>query len=360
MALTKPALMNGTKISSDLIVNSRVDSSAAFDVYSLENDKGYLYVFKDIDRTSIINSRKKYKIINVNTIFGERTAVIDSDYSRKIESRIRKELTELVGFDSVAGMKQLKETLTNDVIKPLLDPEKYEKFKLGIPNGILLYGPPGCGKTYIVRKLAEELSYNFIEVKASDIGSSYIHGSVEKISRVFDQAKATAPSIIFFDEIEGLVPNRDTLGETGSYKQEEVNQFLEEINDSGKSNILVVGATNRPNLIDKAILRSGRMDKRILVPPPDFEARKELFEICLMGRPVSDDIDYDLLARKAKNFVSSDIELIVESSARLAVKNDYPEINQSLIEEVIKRTTPSVSKEEMEYFEDLQDSIDRW
>jgi transitional endoplasmic reticulum ATPase len=360
MALSKPSLMNGTQIGEKYTINSRVDSSDAFDVYSLEGDNGYLYVYKDIDKANIINSRKRYEVIFVKTIDGARPAVVDSEFSRKTESRIRQELTELVGLDSVAGMKQLKETLINDVIKPLLYPEKYKKFKLGIPNGILLYGPPGCGKTFIVRKLAEELGYNFIEVKASDVGSSYIHGSVAKISRVFDQAKDTAPSIIFFDEIEGLIPDRDNLGESGSYKQEEINQFLEEINDSGDSNVLVVGATNRPHLIDKAILRSGRMDKRILVPPPDSDARKELFKFCLMGRPVSENINYDLLANKTENFVSSDIELIVESSARMAVKKDYPEINQALIEEVIKTMTPSVSKEEMDYFEGLQVAIDRW
>ena len=109
-------------------------------------------------------------------------------------------------------MGKLKSDLLEDVIKPLQYPEKYEKFKLSIPNGILLFGPPGCGKTFIVRKLAEELGYNFVEVKHSDIASSYIHGTVGKVGRLFDMAKAKAPSIIFIDEIEGLIPKRESIG----------------------------------------------------------------------------------------------------------------------------------------------------
>lgn len=359
MTSNRPSLMNGAKVNDYITVNNRIDSDSSFDIYSIVNDDGYLYVFKDLSKADIVNSRDRQDIIFVDTLDGSKAAVFNKEYSRKIESKIRKEITELVGLDSVAGMQDLKALLVNEVINPLLHPEKYIKFKLGIPNGILLYGPPGCGKTYTVRKLAEELGYNYIEVKASDVGSSYVHGGVEKISRVFDRARVSAPTILFFDEIEGLVPNRDILTGSDNYKQEEINQFLTEMNDSGSSNVLVVGATNRPNLIDKAILRSGRMDKRILIPPPDKEAREEIIKMYLMGRPITADIDYDKLSDLTENFVTSDIELIIEDSARLAVKNDLPEISQEIIESCIAKMTPSVSFEEMNYFTQLQGSIDR-
>lgn len=359
MGLSKPILMNNTEIEHGLCVNARIDSSDDREVYALSNAK-YIYLFKNLRRKDILNSMNRYDVIYIKLSGEEIPGVISSDFSRKEGEKIEHGLTELVGLESVAGMNNLKELLINEVIKPLRSPEDYVKFKLKIPNGILLYGPPGCGKTYIVRKLAEELGYNFIEVKASDVGSSYIHGSVEKISKVFQQAKDSAPSIIFFDEIEGLVPDRDSLGESGSLKQEEINQFLSEMNDSSENNVLVVGATNRPHLIDKAILRSGRMDKRIYVSPPDFEARKELFKLCLIGRPTSEKIDYDGLAKKTENFVSSDIELIVESAARLAVKDSCSEITEALIEKVINSMSPSITESEVDYYVGLQESLERW
>ncbi len=188
-----------------------------------------------------------------------------------------------------------------------------------------MYGPPGCGKTFIVRKLAEELKYNFFEVKHSDIASSYIHGTVSKVGKLFEIAKLKAPSLVFIDEIEGLIPRREALGMGMEYKQEEVNEFLMQLNDAGKNKILVVAATNRPQLIDTALLRAGRMDKRIFVPPPDGEARRDLFRLFLSDRPVGE-IDYDKLSDLTANYVSADIELVANEACaygRHARKRSY-------------------------------------
>jgi transitional endoplasmic reticulum ATPase len=157
-----------------------------------------------------------------------------------------------------------------------------------------------------------------------------------------------------------LVPDRDYLGKSESYKREEVNQFLAEMNECGKAGVLVVTATNRPNLIDSAILRSGRMDKIIPVGPPDYEARKELFKFYLNGRPVSADINYDSLSKITENYAGSDIELIVEESARKAVKSGYQEITQALIEEIINRLPSSISDNDIAYFNSFSKEIKRW
>jgi transitional endoplasmic reticulum ATPase len=254
------------------------------------------------------------------------------------------------GFESVAGMLELKALLTKDVIKPLRNPDKYKKFNVTIPNGILLFGPPGCGKTFIVEKLAEEVGYNFQVVPPSRIGSKYIHETSDNIAKIFTEAKNQAPTILFFDEFEALVPKRESLGSEGQFKNEEINEFLTHLNNASKMGILVVGATNQPELIDSAVMRAGRMDKIILVPPPDFEARKELFSSRLSKVPHSGDIDFRKLAEKTEYYSSSDIAAIIEAAGRIAGDQDLDEINQDLMEHVIEGSKPSISKSQIESF----------
>lgn len=263
------------------------------------------------------------------------------------------------GFDCVAGMTDLKILLINDVLRPLLFPKKYKKFRLSIPNGILLYGPPGCGKTFIVQKLAEELGYNFIELNPSSVATPYVHGAVSNIAEVFEKAKQEAPSIVFIDEIEGLMPKREGLSSFSDIKKEEVNEFLLQLNKAGENKILVVGATNRPHIIDTAILRSGRMDKRIYVSPPDFEARKELFKIYLSGRPYDKNMNFDKLAESTNGYACSDIELIVTEAARAAVALNKKMITEDLFTDAILKITPSISPEDIQYYEQFQD-MERW
>ena len=249
------------------------------------------------------------------------------------------------GLEGVAGMKELKDLLISDVINPIRHPERFEKFKVTIPNGILLYGPPGCGKTFIVRKLAEELNYNFFEVAHSDLATPYIHGAVENIGRVFSTAQENTPAIIFFDEISGLIPNRSKTSNTGGiYKEEEVNEFLMQLNNAAERKILVVGATNYVDRMDPAALRPGRFDKKIYVPPPDFEARKSLFEIGLMDRPYDESVDFEQLAELTDGFSCADIiKDAIETSARLAVNRNLDAIDQGIIRKEIERISKKIS-----------------
>lgn len=246
------------------------------------------------------------------------------------------------GFDEIAGMEKLKQTLYNDIILPIEKKELYEKYKITVPNGILLYGPPGCGKTFICQKLAEEVDYNFIFVKPSDIASIYIHGTQEKIAKLFEDAKKNPPTILFIDEIDGVLPKRkDDLGH--SYSQE-VNEFLTQLSDCSKKGILLIGTTNRPERIDEAILRTGRIDKIIYVPPPDLHARKKLFEMILNERPISDDIDIEELSKETENFITSDIDFIINEASRQALLNNSL-ISQNHVMDIITSTKPSVSKD---------------
>jgi SpoVK/Ycf46/Vps4 family AAA+-type ATPase len=254
------------------------------------------------------------------------------------------------GFASVAGMSELKEILTRDVIKPLKTPENYKKFNVTTPNGIMLYGPPGCGKTFIVEKLAEEVGYNFINVPPSKVGSKYIHETSDNIAKIFTEAKNNAPTILFFDEFEAFAPKRESLGSEAQYKREEIDEFLTHLNNASEHNILVVCATNQVNLIDQAVIRPGRMDKIIFVPPPDAEARTELFRSRLSKIPHSSDIDFAKLAEKTENYSSSDITAIIEAAGRIAGDQEFDEINADLMLHVIENQKPSIAKSEIESY----------
>lgn len=252
------------------------------------------------------------------------------------------------GFDAIAGMTELKETLYNDVIMPLKEKELYAKYKVSVPNGMLLYGPPGCGKTFIARQFSEEINFNFIELKPSDLASIYVHGTQEKIGQVFKEAREKAPTVIFIDELDAILPNRE--GDLGHHYASEVNEFLAQMTECNKDGIFIIAATNRPEKIDPAILRTGRMDKVIYLAPPDFEARLEMFKLFLIDRPVDKGIDLTRLANLTVLYVSSDISFLVNEASRNALK-ERSTISQKHFEEAISKFPPSISERQLKKYE---------
>ena len=220
-------------------------------------------------------------------------------------------------WGGVAGMRDLKAMLERDVILPLQEPEIYAKYRLNLPNGILLYGPPGCGKTFIARKLAEVAGFSFIEVKPSDLSSIYVHGTQGKIGELFTEARKQKPCMIFFDELDAMVPNRGG-GDVGHHYSSEVNEFLVQLNECGQKGVLVIGATNRPEHIDPAVLRPGRLDKKFFVGPPDYEARIELLRLYMSNRP-QEPIDLPNCAEELENYTCAEIEFIINEAARIAM-----------------------------------------
>lgn len=253
-------------------------------------------------------------------------------------------------FEAIAWMDSLKKELSESFIKPIKfkfliqklknnnenTPNKntkaleklyeaYEKFKIDIPTGMLLYGPPWTGKTFITKKLAEELWAGFIAKNMWEFGSSYLHQTTKNIKDFFDAAKKASknePIILFLDEIDSLVSAR--TNNVDANKAEEVSQFLQEFNSLAEEapNLIVIAASNRPDHLDSALLRSGRLDKKIYLWPPDENARKELFKMYIetSGRP-HEKLDYDELAILTTWYVSADIKNIADEVARDASKN---------------------------------------
>jgi transitional endoplasmic reticulum ATPase len=218
-------------------------------------------------------------------------------------------------------MRQLRAELEQGVIAPLLDPDLYRRYKVPLPNGILLYGPPGCGKTFIANKLAEIIGFDFFEIGPSDLASIYVHGGQKLIKALFDKAAASAPAMIFFDEFDALVPARD--GGAGHHYESEVNELLSQLNECASRQILVVAATNRAEKIDSAVLRPGRFDRHFYVGPPDLEARVELFRLYLAERPAVG-IDYLNLADNSQNYTPVEIREVVNEAARAALSTRQP------------------------------------
>ncbi len=257
------------------------------------------------------------------------------------------------GFDLIAGMNELKDTLYQDIILPLNDKELYEQYKVSIPNGMLLYGPPGCGKTFIAQKFAEEINYNYVELKPSDLASIYVHGTQEKIAKLFNDAKEKAPTIIFIDEVDAILPNRE--GNLSQSYASEVNEFLAQMTECHQHGIFIIAATNRPEKIDPAILRTGRMDKVIYLAPPDLTARKEMFNLHLQDRPTDKDIDINKLSDLTNLYVASDIKFLVNEASRNALK-ERTRIKQEHLEAAIRTNLPSISAKELKKYETFKNN----
>lgn len=273
--------------------------------------------------------------------FAYKDYLTDLIKTKSPNNSIKHQNTERKSWSGVAGMNELKTIFERDVIMLLRKPELYERYKISLPNGILLYGPPGCGKTFIARKLAEEIEFNFMEISPADLGSTYVHGTQLEIKRAFTEAIENSPTLLFIDEIEALVPSRNNANVSFHYKSE-VNEFLTQLDQCGKKGVFVVGATNYITDIDTAILRPGRFDKKIFIGPPDLEARIEAFKIHINGRPC-ENIQWLFLSEMAENYTFAEIEHVVNEAARLAIELRSP-INTNILGKVISDNKPSLNE----------------
>jgi len=232
-----------------------------------------------------------------------------------------------INFADIGGMDQLKEEIRLKIIHPLSHPELYEAYGKKVGGGILMYGPPGCGKTHLARATAGEIKAGFINVGISDVLDMWIGSSERNLHEIFEQARRAAPCVLFFDEVDALGSRRSDMRQNAG--RHLINQFLAELDGMGASNegVLILAATNSPWHLDPAFRRPGRFDRILFVPPPDATARAGILQILLKGKPIQN-IDYGVLAKKTDQFSGADlkgmIDQAIEAKLREAMKAGVP------------------------------------
>ena len=250
-----------------------------------------------------------------------RLRVISNDDTDDSEmNRLLVPETEPVAFADVGGLDEIKEQIRRKIILPFQKPSLFQRFKKRVGGGILLYGPPGCGKTLLARATAGECKASFYNVAISDVLDMYIGESERKLHAILEKARQTTPAVVFFDEIEALGGKRQYTREATSSKL--VSQFLSELDGFAQDNggVLVLGATNVPWAIDPAFRRPGRFDRMLFVPPPDRPARESVLEILLRDRPVGERIDLAGFAKETSGFSGADLQNLVETAADEAIQ----------------------------------------
>ena len=224
------------------------------------------------------------------------------------------------------------------------------------PKGVLLYGPPGCGKTLLAKAVANESEANFIAVKGPELLSKWVGESERGIREVFRKARTAAPAVIFFDEIDALVPRRGLGYADSGVTERVVSQLLTEMDGIAVlEDVVVIGATNRPDILDPAVLRPGRFDRLIYVPPPDEKARLEIFKIHTRRMPLAEDVDLERLAKITQGYSGADIEAVCREAAMNAMRRDInvEKVTWADFEAALKKVGPSITPEIEKWYRDF-------
>ena len=258
-----------------------------------------------------------------------------------------------IHWDAVGGLEDVKESLKEAVEWPLKTPERFTRVGITPPKGILLHGPPGCGKTLLARVVATESEANFISVRGPEIFSKWVGESEKAIREIFRKARMAAPSIIFFDEFDALVPPRGS-GADSRVTERVISQLLTEIDGLvSLENVVVIAATNRPDIIDPAVLRPGRFDRRVYVPPPDFDARRMILGIKTEEMPLDDSVSLDAISKSMDGYSGADIDSLVREAGLNALRRD-PEANTVIMQDfdsAMNEIAPSITPEMVNWYE---------
>jgi transitional endoplasmic reticulum ATPase len=258
-----------------------------------------------------------------------------------------------VNWEDIGGLESVKQLLVEAVEWPLRNADSFLRLGIDAPKGILLYGPPGTGKTMLAKAVANESEANFISVKGSALLSKWYGESEKRVEEIFRKARQVAPSIIFLDELDALVPLRGGTSGEPHVTERIVNQLLSELDGLEELHgVVVIGATNRPDIIDPALLRPGRFDELIMVPVPDRESRKKILQVHLQRAPLAEDVNIDELIDLSDQYTGADIASVVRKAGRLALREDMAseKISQKHFLTAIEEIGPSVTPDTMKYY----------
>ncbi|MEM4424224.1 MAG: CDC48 family AAA ATPase [Pyrobaculum sp.] len=289
----------------------------------------------------------------------EQIKVTMADFTSALREIVPSALREIhievprVRWEDVGGLENVKQELREAVEWPLKYPDKFKKFGLRPPKGILLFGPPGTGKTLLAKAVATESGANFIAVRGPEIFSKWVGESEKMVREIFRKARMAAPAVVFIDEIDALATARGFGGDS-LVSERVVAQLLAEMDGiKALENVVVIAATNRPDLVDPALLRPGRFDRIIYVPPPDFKARLDILLIHTRATPLAKDVDLEELARRTEGYSGADLELLVREATFLALREDInaKEVSMRHFEEALKKVRPSVAPDMLKFYE---------
>lgn len=269
--------------------------------------------------------------------------------------------TPNIHWDDVGGLEDVKQELIEAVQWPLEDPDMFKRLGVSPPMGILLHGPPGCGKTLLAKVIATESEANFITIKGPELLSKYVGESERHIRDVFRRARQAAPCIIFFDEIDSLVPKRGSANNGNQVTERVVSTLLTEIDGMMEmKDIVVIGATNRPDIIDSAILRPGRFDRRIYIGPPNDEARIKIFEVHTRNMPLADDVNIEKLAAQSDGYSGADIEAVCREAGIHALRADRKAetITEANFATALDKVRGSMTSDLIGWYRDIQNQFE--
>jgi transitional endoplasmic reticulum ATPase len=276
-------------------------------------------------------------------------------------SALREVLVEIpnISYEDIGGLDDIIQKLKETVEWPIKDPEAFDRMGIDPPSGVLLYGPPGTGKTMLAKAVANESEANFISIKGPELLSKWVGESEKGIREIFRKARLASPSVIFFDEIDSIASRRGLSGDS-SVTERMISQLLTEIDGlETLNNVVILASTNRPDIVDPALLRPGRFDRLVYVRPPTLEGRREILDIYSSKMPLSDDVNLEELSRNLEGFVGSDIQALCREAGLIALREDIEieKVSYHHFLEAREKVHATMTAAAQEYYEKIEMEI---